>query len=43
MLRWEERLANLVDAGFPSAPAEREVTLEGDEVYTLVGENRPPS
>lgn len=23
-------------------PGDREVTLEGDEVYTRVGENRPP-
>jgi transposase-like protein len=38
ILRWEERL----DAWSPPAPGDREVTLEGDEVYTRVGENRPP-
>ena len=42
ILRWEEHLAHRVDAWSPPAPAEREVTLEGDEVYTRVGENLPP-
>jgi transposase-like protein len=42
ILRWEERLANQVDEWSPPAPGEREVTLEGDEVYTRVGENLPP-
>jgi len=42
ILRWEERLANQVEAWSPPAPGEREVTLEGDEVYTRVGENHPP-
>ena len=41
ILRWEERLAHQADAWSPSAPADRDVTLEGDEVYTGVGENRP--
>ena len=30
-------------SGHPPAPGDREVTLEGDEVYTRVSENRPPS
>jgi len=42
ILRWEERLANQVDAWLPPAPADQEVTLEGDEAYTRVGENLPP-
>jgi hypothetical protein len=42
ILRWEERLANQVNQWSPPAPGNREVTLEGDEVYTRVGENRPP-
>lgn len=42
ILRWEDRLAVQADAWSPPAPAEREVTLEGDEVYTRVGENLPP-
>lgn len=42
ILRWEERLANQVNQWSPPAPGEQEVTLERDEVYTRVGENRPP-
>jgi hypothetical protein len=42
ILRWEERLANQDDAWSPPAPADQEVTLEWDEVYTRVGENLPP-
>ena len=42
ILRWEGRLANHVDEWSPPAPGDREVTLEGDEVYTRVSENRPP-
>jgi len=42
ILRWEERLANQVDAWSPPAPGDQAVTLEGDEVYTRVGENLPP-
>ena len=37
------RLASQVSQWSPSAPAETDVTLEGDEVYTRVGENLPPS
>jgi transposase-like protein len=42
ILRWEARLARQADAWSPPAPANRAVTLEGDEVYTRVGENLPP-
>lgn len=42
ILRWEERLAQQVEHWSPPAPENREVTLEGDEVYTRVGENLPP-
>lgn len=42
ILRWETRLANHVDVWSPPAPGDREVTLEGDEVYTRIGENLPP-
>ena len=42
ILRWEERLADSTDTWSPPAPEGRDVTLEGDEVYTRVGENLPP-
>jgi transposase-like protein len=42
ILRWEERLADHVDTWSPPAPEGSTVTLEGDEVYTRVGENLPP-
>ena len=42
VIRWEQRLAQQSDQWSPSAPAEAEVTLEGDEVYTRVRENLPP-
>lgn len=42
ILRREERLARQAAAWSPPAPADREVTLEGDEVYIRVGENLPP-
>jgi transposase-like protein len=42
LLRWEQRLANQVESWSPPAPEECEVTLEGGEVYTRVGENLPP-
>ena len=35
-IRWERR-------GSPAAPEGTDVTLEGDEVYTRVGENLRPS
>jgi transposase-like protein len=42
IIRWERRLADQGDDWSPPAPAGAEVTLEGDEVYTRVGENLPP-
>jgi transposase-like protein len=39
---WEKRLSEKVSNWSPSAPEGSEVTLEGDEVYTRVGENLPP-
>lgn len=42
IMRWEERLASKIDDWSPPAPAGSDVTVEGDEVYTSVGENLPP-
>lgn len=42
ILRWEQRLAQQVAHWSPPAPGDGDVTLEGDEVYTRVGENLPP-
>jgi transposase-like protein len=42
IIRWEQRLAAQVESWSPPAPAGADVTLEGDEVYTRVGENLPP-
>lgn len=39
---WEKRLSAQVSNWSPPAPAKSDVTLEGDEVYTRVGENLPP-
>ena len=43
IIRWEERLARQGEAWSPPAPEGSEITLEGDERYTRVGENFPPS
>jgi transposase-like protein len=40
--RWESRLAAQVSQWSPPAPRGTAVTVEGDEVYTRVGENLPP-
>jgi transposase-like protein len=40
--KWEERLSSQLRAWSPPAPKGGEVTIEGDEVYTRVGENLPP-
>jgi hypothetical protein len=40
---WEERLSSHLAAWSPPAPEGGEVTIEGDELYTRVGENRIPS
>lgn len=42
IIRWERRLAAQTEHWSPPAPAGSDVTLEGDEVYTRVGENLPP-
>jgi hypothetical protein len=42
IMRWEQRLARQTAAWSPPCPSGAEVTLEGDEVYTRVGENLPP-
>lgn len=39
---WEERLSTQLSAWSPSAPKGGDVTIEGDELYTRVGENLPP-
>lgn len=39
---WEERLSKHLKNWSPNAPTGGEVTVEGDEVYTRVGENLPP-
>jgi transposase-like protein len=39
---WEERLSKQLKNWSPNAPTGGEVTVEGDEVYTRVGENLPP-
>lgn len=40
--RWEQRLAAKVEKWSPVAPSGAEITIEGDEVYTRVGENLSP-
>ena len=42
IIRWERRVAAQASQWSPSAPEGADVTLEGDEVYTRVGENLPP-
>ena len=42
IINWEKRLSEQVLNWSPPAPEKSEVTLEGDEVYTRVGENLPP-
>lgn len=39
---WEEKLSKHLQNYSPPAPEGGEVTVEGDEVYTRVGENLPP-
>ena len=40
---WEKRLAETALHWSPPAPAAGDVTVEGDEVYTRVAKNLPPS
>ena len=42
ILRWEARLAEQTEQWSPPGPQGTDVTVEGDEVYTRVGENLPP-
>ena len=42
IITWEKRLSAQVKNWSPPAPYGSEVTLEGDEVYTRVGEKLPP-
>lgn len=42
IINWERRLAAKVEQWSPPAPEGRDVTIEGDEVYTRVGANLPP-
>jgi transposase-like protein len=42
VIAWEERLSSFISEWSPPAPETGEVTIEGDEVYTRVGENLPP-
>jgi transposase len=42
IIRWERRVAQQGSQWSPPAPDGADVTLEGDEVYTRVGENLPP-
>jgi transposase-like protein len=42
IINWEKRVSAQVENWSPPAPEGSEITLEGDEVYTRVGENLPP-
>jgi hypothetical protein len=42
VINWEKRLSAQLLNWSPNAPEGGEVTVEGDEVYTRVGENLPP-
>lgn len=42
IISWERRLADHSAQWSPPAPEASDVTVEGDEVYTRVGENHPP-
>jgi hypothetical protein len=39
---WEERMSSHLENYSPPAPSGGEVTVEGDELYTRVGENLSP-
>lgn len=39
---WEKRISKQLAEWSPKAPEGGEVTIEGDELYTRVGENLPP-
>ena len=42
IMEWERRLASKLSEWSPVAPVEAEITIEGDEVYTRIGENLSP-
>jgi transposase-like protein len=42
IIRWEERVRKQASSWSPLAPANSDVTIESDELYTRVGENLPP-
>jgi transposase-like protein len=42
VIKWEQRLSNCLSEWSPPAPEKGDITIEGDEVYTRVGENLPP-
>jgi hypothetical protein len=42
IITWEKRLSAQLLNWSPPAPTGSEIILEGDEVYTRVGENLPP-
>ena len=42
IIRWEERVRLQEPSWSPPAPANRDITIESDELYTRVGENLPP-
>lgn len=42
IIGWEKRVAAKESNWSPPAPEGGEVTIEGDEIYTRVGENLPP-
>ena len=43
IITWEEHLSAQLKDWSPPAPDSSDVTLEGDELYTKVKENLPPS
>ena len=42
IIRWEARLSAQLSSWSPPSPEETDIMVEGDEVYTRVGENHPP-
>ena len=42
IMRWEQKLAAQTQQWSPCDPARGDITIEGDEVYTRIGENLPP-
>ena len=43
VIRWEQRVASKASDWSPSKPKETDITVEGDELYTRVERNFPPS